>query len=193
MKLITSWLRINRTLTVVIGITALFVALLASGKAPLKSTAPNIMAMSLPKVALVAADSSTFFNDVQSKLIATGRFSQVDVIDAHSTTPTVEQLRAYKSVLVWSDSAFADASTLGNNLADYVDGGGGVVIAVFANFSFVLNQVGGRFASEDYFAIEPAGLASGTELTLGTIYEPASPLMNGVTTFDGGTSYYHIN
>src|SRR2546423_8095254 len=193
MQTITSWLKINRTLTVVVGITALFVALLASGKVPLKSTAPKIMAMSLPRIALVAADSSTLANDVQSKLIATGRFSQVDVIDAHSTTPTVEQLRAYKSVLVWSDSAFADASTLGNNLANYVDGGGGVVIAVFANFSFVLNQVGGRFASEDYFAIEPAGQTSGTELTLGTIYEPASPLMNGVTTFDGGTSSYHIN
>ena len=92
MKLITSWLKFNRPLTVVVGITALFVALLASGKVPLKSTAPKIMAMSLPSIALVAADSSTFVNDAQSKLIATGRFSQVDVIDAHSTTPTVEQL-----------------------------------------------------------------------------------------------------
>src|SRR2546423_8661813 len=193
MQTVTSWLKINRTLSVVLGITALFLALLASGKAPLKSTSPKVMAPSLPKIALVAADSSTLANDAQSKLIATGRFSQVDVIDAHSTTPTVQQLRAYKSVLVWSDSAFADASTFGNNLADYVDGGGGVVIAVFANLSSVLNQVGGRFASEDYFAIEPAGVASGTELTLGTIYEPTSPLLNGVTTFDGGTSSYHIN
>src|SRR5438270_13898035 len=117
MKLLSSWLKINRTLTIVVGITALFVALLASGKAPLKSTVPKIMTPSLPKIALVAADSSTYVNDVQSKLLATGRFGQVDIIDAHSTTPTVEQLRAYKSVLVWSDSGFADASALGNNLA----------------------------------------------------------------------------
>src|SRR5437763_6056644 len=127
----TSWLKFNRTLTVVVGITALFVALLASGKVPLKSTAPKIMAPSLSKIALVAADSSTFVNDVQSKLVATGRFSQVDIIDASSTTPTVTQLRASTSVLVWSASGFANATALGTNLADCVDGGAGVVIAAF--------------------------------------------------------------
>src|SRR3954466_3984718 len=193
MRILNSWLNLNRSFSVMVGITALFVALLAAGKAPLKSTAPKIMAPSLPRIALVAADSVSYADDIQSKLAATGRFSQVDIIDAHFTTPTVEQFRAYKSVLVWRESALAHASALGNNLADYVDGGGGVVIAVFANFSLVANQVGGRFASEDYFAIEPASETSGTELTLGTVYEPASPLMNGVTTFDGGTSSYHIN
>src|ERR1043166_2221541 len=201
MKPITSWLKFNRTLGVAVATTAVFCALLALGKTPstkstatvgTKQTPPKIMA-SLPKIALVAADSSTFANDVQSKLVATGRFSQADIIDVRSTTPTVDQLRAYKSVLVWSDSAFADSTMLGNNLADYVDGGGGVVIAVFANVNLALYKVGGRFASDDYFAIEPAGHTSGTELTLGTVYEPASPLMNGVTTFDGGTSSYHIN
>src|SRR6267143_4301659 len=196
MKLLSSWLKINRTLGATVTTTLLFCALLALGKAPSKSSthvsikpsAPKLPATSLPKIALVAADAPSFVSEVQGKLIATGRFGQVDIIDASSTTPTANQLRAYKSILVWSDSGFADDTALGNNLADYVDGGGGVVIAVFANFSFVLNQVGGRFASEDYFAIEPAGQTSGTELTLGTVYEPASPLMNGVTTFDGGTS-----
>ena len=79
MKPITSWLKINRTLTIVVGITALFVALLASGKAPLKSTAPKIMAMSLPKIALVAADAPPYVSEVQGKLIATGRFSSRSV------------------------------------------------------------------------------------------------------------------
>src|SRR5256885_3295930 len=188
MKLITSWLKINQTLTVVAGITALFVALFASGKVPLKSTAPKIMATSLPKIALVTADSPTWVAEVQSKLVATGRFSQVDTIDAGSTTPTLAQLLGYKSVLVWSDSPFGDSTTLGNNLADYVDAGGGVVIAVFANCS---SYMGGRFASSDYFAVEVGPNTSGTELTLGTVHEPASPLMAGVASFDGGTSSFH--
>src|SRR5437763_5541048 len=101
MQIITSWLKINRSLGAAIAVTVLFCALLALGKAPSKSSTqvsikPSVpkLPVSLPKIALVAADSSTFFNDVQSKLVATGRFSQVDVIDAHSTTPTVEQLRA---------------------------------------------------------------------------------------------------
>src|SRR2546421_12601320 len=187
MKLLSSWLKINRTLTVVLGITALFVALLASGKTPLKSTAPKIMAMSLPKIALVAADNPSFVSEVQGKLIATGRFSQVDIIGASSTTPTVNQLRAYKSVLVWSDSGFANATALGNNLADYVDGGGGVVIAVFTD---AIVPLSGRFVSDDYYVLEPTSDAIGGQLTLGTIYEPSSPLMAGVTSFDGGSSSF---
>src|SRR3954454_4053485 len=137
MKLITSWLKINRTLGAAVATTAMFCALLALGKAPsLNSTAhaaakqivPKIVTPSLPKIALVTADSPTWVAEVQSKLVATGRFTQVDTIDAGSTTPTLAQLLAYKSVLVWADSGFSDSTTLGNNLADYVDAGGGVVI-----------------------------------------------------------------
>ena len=138
-------------------------------------------------VALVTADNPGFVSDVQGKLIATGKFSAVDIIDASSTTPTLAQLQGYGSVLVWSDSGFADPTTLGNNLADYVDSGGGVVIAVFADASV---PIGGRFASDDYYAMEPAGQTEGTELTLGTVQEPSSPIMAGVTTFDGGSSSF---
>src|SRR5947199_6761166 len=116
MKLITSGLKINRTLGATVATAAIFCALLALGKAPstkntqtatAKQTAPRTMAI---------------------------------------TTTTVDQLRAYKSVLVWSDNGFADSTALGNNLADYVDGGGGVVMAVFALNSGYLN---GRFVTGD--------------------------------------------
>src|SRR6267378_5137405 len=186
MQIITSWLKINRAFGAMVGLTALSCALLALGKAPLKSTASKIMAPSLPKIALVTADNASWVSEVQSKLVATGRFSQVDTIDAGTTTPTLAQLLAYKSVLVWSDSSFGDSTALGNNLADYVDGGGGVVIAVFTDASVPLS---GRFVSDDYYVLEPNSQGSG-QLTLGTVYEPSSPLMAGVTSFDGGTSSF---
>src|SRR6267143_1529407 len=194
MKLLSSWLKINRTLGATVTTTLLFCALLALGKAPSKSSthvsikpsAPKLPATSLPKIALVAADAPSFVSEVQGKLIATGRFSQVDIIDASSTTPTANQLRAYKSVLVWSDSGFANDTALGNNLADYVDGGGGVVIAVFTD---AIVPLSGRFVSDDYYVLEPNGDTLG-HLTLGTVYEPSSPLMAGVTSFDGGTSSF---
>jgi hypothetical protein len=127
--------------------------------------------------------------DVQSKLLATGDFSAVDVYDISTTTPTLAQLESYSAVLVYSDGAgYADATTLGNNLADYVDAGGGVVTAVFADASI---PFGGRFATDDYWAIEPAGQSSGTDLQLGTIHQPGSPLLAGVTSFDGGSSSYY--
>jgi hypothetical protein len=187
MRIITSWLRINRSFNAVVGITVLFVALFAFGRAPSKSAAPKIMAVSLPKIALVAADTASWVTEVQSKLVATGRFSQVDIIDASSTTPTLAQLLGYKSVLVWNDLGFSDSTTLGNNLADYVDAGGGVVIAVFTDAS---EPLFGRFASDDYYALEPLSQTDGPVLTLGTVYEPGSPLMSGVNSFDGGSSSF---
>jgi hypothetical protein len=140
------------------------------------------------KVAIVGAPADTSWNaDVQAKLSATGFFSNVDIFDAASMTPTLAQLLAYRSVLVFNDTSFADSTALGNNLADYVDAGGGVVTAVFANASIPL---GGRFSSADYYALEPAGQDESTELTLGTIHELGSPLLAGVTNFDGGTSSF---
>src|ERR1700676_3446909 len=103
MQIITSWLKINRSLGAVIGITVLFCALLALGKAPSKSSthvsikpsAPTPKVPSTFKIALVAADNASWASEVQSKLVATGRFSQVDIIDGGSTTPSVDQLRGY--------------------------------------------------------------------------------------------------
>lgn len=136
------------------------------------------------RVALVAADEPGWAADVKAKLDYTGRFSQVDIIDAELTTPSVAQLLAYHSVLVWHNRGFADATALGNNLADYIDQGGGVVIAVFTLASPYL---GGRFASDNYFALVPSGLTTGNA-TLGTVFESNSPLMAGVISFDGGIS-----
>lgn len=143
----------------------------------------------LPAVALVEASSYTA--DVQSKLMATGKFSAVDIIDASTITPTVAQLQQYKSVLVFSDSPFADAVTLGNNLDTYVRGGGGVVTAVFANTDPGDLSIGGAFDSNGDSPITITDQSEGTELTLGTIHVPSSPLMAGVTSFDGGSSSYY--
>jgi hypothetical protein len=52
----------------------------------------------------------------------------VDYVDARTTTPTVAQMQAYAAVLTWVDYAYADAVGFGNNLADYVDAGGIVIL-----------------------------------------------------------------
>jgi hypothetical protein len=52
----------------------------------------------------------------------------VDYFDARSGTPTVAQMSAYAAVLLWADYSFADKVALGNNLADYVDAGGAVIL-----------------------------------------------------------------
>ena len=138
------------------------------------------------KVAVLSADIPSWPGDVVSKISGTGLFSAVDNIDVTTTTPSVATLSQYAAVFVYSDAGFADAATLGNNLATYVSGGGGVVLAVCALGSV---DLGGNFASGGYMPVNGGGLQSGTVLTLVKDL-PSNPILTGVTSFNGGTSSY---
>jgi hypothetical protein len=140
-------------------------------------------------VAILGSPNTPEWNDdVAAKLLGTGKFTTVDIYNIADVTPTVAELKPYGSVLVYSDGVgFENAVQLGNNLADYVDGGGGVVTAVFTNASIPFE---GRFADENYWAIEPENQSGGSHLMLGDVLVPDSPLMTGVSTFDGGDSSY---
>jgi len=135
--------------------------------------------------------------DVEAKLEATGFFDEVDTFRIDYETPTLALLRSYDCVLVYSDASippFHDATLLGDRLADYVDVGGGVVLAAFANASLPFL---GRFAADadsdgvgDYWAILPDAQDQGDQLILGFLYDVLDPLMVNVVNFDGGTSSF---
>jgi hypothetical protein len=76
---------------------------------------------------------------------------------------------------------------LGDNLADYVDSGGGVVVAVFADAGV---PIAGRFDTDNYWAISSPSWTSSPEQFLGTVFVPGHPILDGVATFSGGTSSY---
>jgi hypothetical protein len=130
------------------------------------------------------------FVDVQAKLLASGQFTTVDVINASATTPSLVQLSAYDAVIVWSNVNFADSVALGNVLADYVDAGGGVVVAVFACSTVSANRwIGGRWQTGYEVILDQGDTTFGTAF-LGTVNAPGHALMNGVSTFDGGSSSF---
>jgi hypothetical protein len=144
----------------------------------------------LPAVAIMGAPGSTFWNDeIREKLLATGLFSKVDVFFIASVTPTLEQMKAYKAILVYNDRSIINPSIFGDNLANYLDAGGGVVTAVFATASI---PIGGRFGTSgsDYYAIRPTSQQQGTREFIGQILVQGHPILNGVTSFDGGSSSY---
>jgi F0F1-type ATP synthase membrane subunit c/vacuolar-type H+-ATPase subunit K len=143
-------------------------------------------------VAIVAAASANSadprFTDPQAKILGTGLIATVDIINATTTTPTLEQLQAYDAVITWSNVDYQDEVALGNVLADYVDAGGGVVVAVFANTSVDPDRsLNGRWRTGGY-EIVPAALGATTAgtVTLGTVLEPTHPTMQGVSTVFGG-------
>jgi hypothetical protein len=138
-------------------------------------------------VLVCGAPSTVSWNtDVQNKLIATGAFSKVDVMQCNQTTPTLAQLQAYQSVLVFSDTSFANAGTLGDNLADYVTGGGYAVVATFANASVLL---GGKWISQNFNLIAGNGQTQPGESNALIILDNSSPLVVGVSKLTASSGY----
>jgi hypothetical protein len=136
-----------------------------------------------------AASPQGWLDDVQNKLIATGAFNSVTTYNLYSTgTPTLAYLQGFDAVLVYTDYGCQDPTTFGNNLAAYIDGGGGVVNCVFSNASVLIN---GAFNTTAYQVIVPNnGQNSSPQLTLGTILDPCHAIIQGITSFDGGSSSY---
>ncbi len=146
-----------------------------------------------PKVLLcaAAATSSTDcrFTDVQAKLLATGRFSAVDIFNVISGTPTLGQLLDYDAVLAWTNFTPQDTNAWGDVIADYIDAGGGFVPAVFAVSSSTTNRwIGGRYDTDGYWLIQPKGGNKSGSASLGTIHDADHPTVANVDTFSGGTS-----
>ena len=81
-------------------------------------------------------------DEVRDKLLATGKFSTIAKfgdVNTFEGTPTLAELNQYDAVLVWSGSPFFRGPTpdeneeyfpLANRLAEYIDGGGGVVLGL---------------------------------------------------------------
>ncbi|MEO1008731.1 MAG: GC-type dockerin domain-anchored protein [Planctomycetota bacterium] len=162
----------------VIGISAAALVAAASGAAA-------------QDVAIVAAAGSFQADDVEAILVGSGAFDSVANIALETSTPTLAELEAFDSIIVWTNTTPDDNVAVGNVLADYVDGGGGVVVAVFANSTTTTTrQIAGRWqGSAEYEVIVPGSGNQTGQAGLGTILEP-HPIMDGVATFDGGTSSF---
>src|SRR5579883_251458 len=117
-------------------------------------------AHALPKILICQADANFDGGTmIQTLLANTKAFGAVDMIDCSVNTPSVAKLKMYDGVFLWDDNMFADPTTLGNNLADYVDAGGGVVQAQFNLYAQTFGisyQLGGRWLSGNYNCLNPA-------------------------------------
>ena len=121
---------------------------------------------------------------LQASLEATKAFALVDLVDCGATTPTPQQLKTYDAVFA-SDSflGFHDPSTLGDNLAGYVDIGGGVVEAMNGFDGFDMLTLTGKWAAGGYGCVLANGLfgiAFNSASLKQAPNEPNSPLVVGV-------------
>ena len=152
-----------------------------------------LMYTARPYVGILHSETTIPTASIRSRLSLQRRFSAVDTLPALQTqTPTLDALRPYNSLLVWGDNDFANAPGVGNALADYVDGGGGVVVGLYsnaANPTTLNNRPKGRWISQGYDITPESSLTpsvSGTNATLGSNLAPSHPVTNFVRKLDGG-------
>jgi len=126
---------------------------------------------------------------LQGQILAEPGVTTVDLFDAASGTPTLGQLQQYQIVVPLSNigaPGFLDATTLGNNLADYVDGGGVVVQYGFTFYGPSQSHgVNGRWVTGNYNPYNYSTNFLDTGFALGT-FNAGHPLMAGVTTLNSG-------
>lgn len=79
--------------------------------------------------------------------IAAATGGTCDYFDARYGTPDAGLLSNYDCVHVWANYAFADNVTYGNNLANFVDAGGHVVMGAFTSYPGG-NQLAGRIMTD---------------------------------------------
>lgn len=141
------------------------------------------------RIAIYGAETDFNNNDVKTKILASGALgpSQIKVFRVGNDLPipTLANLRQYNAVLVYSNDRYTDATALGNALADYVDEGGGVVIATHSFSADGFSGLGGRIMTPAYSPFTPGAPRFSPHLTL--IKDlPEHLLMQNISGFDGG-------
>jgi subtilisin family serine protease len=161
-----------------------------TAKAATRITAPKIE--SLLEVAILGANSTAKNNDVAQGIIDSKRFSGVTIIDIGKITPTLTELMAFDSVIVYRNYGYQDSKKLGDNLADYADQGGGVVTMAFESSKKFehFKSLSGRWATEKYGVFEESSTDTRNWNTDGSVLQENHPLVQNIDTFEG---YFRLN
>lgn len=135
---------------------------------------------------------------LESQLVATGRFTtgDIDIMDLPSTPPSLATLQNYGCIIVWTNFAPPSPVANGDRLREYVDAGGGVVLAVYG-YSSPNDpwEIQGGITNPGYSPFDltttrqfafPRSLNFGTALT-------SHPILSGVADFTYGGNSNYVN
>jgi hypothetical protein len=137
--------------TVLTGAALLLPALVSSSVA---------QAQEAPDVLILGAPSTWVYNyDVETVLGMDGRLGNIRAYEISGATPAPADLVGYDVVFVYGDQPFEDPAGLGNLLADFVDEGGGLIVA---GHSFTAATApAGRLVTGGYLPFTTNGTDSG--------------------------------
>lgn len=142
-------------------------------------------------VGVLGADLPGAIADVEATLLADARIQTTTAIDVEFSTPSLATLNQYDVVIAWTrqPSHYLDPAGLGDQLAAYVSGGGGVVECMGSGISAdaLLGAWAGLYNCTNPNSFLPFTGTYG----LGTIIAPTHPVMAGVTTFSSAPNSYY--
>jgi hypothetical protein len=104
---------------------------------------------------------------------------QVEVFDGQNATPSLAQLSYYDIVISFSNASDSSPTALGDALADYQDRGGVVVALVFGFYNSI--KIADRWDTGGYSPFTLTSSSIFREATLGTIFTPGHPLLEGIS------------
>jgi len=115
-----------------------------------------------------------------------------DAINPNIDQPTLSQCEKYDAVLAFSSSAFTYPDELGDVLADYLEGGGGVVVAAIASDADC-HGIGGKFDRSGFSALNRGQRTHNARHCLGKLLIPDHPILHNVNRFDGGFQSWRVD
>jgi len=83
-----------------------------------------------------------------------------------------------------------DQVTLGNLLSEFVESGGGVVFCAYGNCGRG-NKLDGKWAEKKYDPLILGNTSRTRDLCIGKVFDSDHPILDGVTTFNGGEQSSH--
>lgn len=126
-----------------------------------------------------------------AQLISSNVPALVDAVNPNVDQLTLSGVEFYHSVIVYSSSGFNDPEDLGDVLADYIDGGGGVVIAAIA-IDIDNHGVSGRFIRDEYLPLNRGERSNDSRHVIGKRNIPDHPILKDVHSFDGGPQSWRV-
>jgi len=125
---------------------------------------------------ILHCEGGASLNGCQANFDTNPFYGSVDYLDGTSTLIPLATLQNYTCVLTWNNYQYQAGQ--GDILADYVDGGGKVVICGWA-----ITQCYGRIIDDASYCPIIGGTNQGTPVDLGTTY--AHDILDGVTAING--------
>jgi hypothetical protein len=137
-------------------------------------------------VLLVASDSELNLKEMVVIAFKEGLFpvgTRIDYVSLLDSLPSLSRLTPYDAVMCWTGGVPLSPVTMGNTLADYVDAGGGLVLAQYAfTIQSKRTPLAGRVMTDGYAPLEVDTFAmdlSNRQIDFQSLSFPLHPIFNG--------------